>query len=147
MDSTRMVNDLITITSRLIAVMTAEVARLRNHDIKGVEKLQNEKGALARAYETLIRELAKHPEVLRDVAPALRDEMVNKAREFQRLLVQNEVALRAAKEVNARVLKAIADAVTESQKEREPAAYSRSGATEPARIARSPVSMTLNRTL
>ena len=145
MENTRLVNDLISITSRLITLMNAEVERLRAHDIKGVENLQSEKGALARAYETLIRELRKQPGILRDVAPALRDELVVKAREFKRLLVQNEVALRAAREVNARVLKAIADAVTESQK--GPDSYSRSGAHEAVKAARSPVSMTLNRTL
>jgi len=145
MENTRFVNDLISITSRLITVMNAEVERLRAHDIKGVEALQREKGALARAYETLIRELRKQPGTLREVAPALRDELVIKAREFQRMLVQNEVALRAAREVNARVLKAIADAVTESKKEH--VTYSRSGKADTTKQSRLPVSMTLNQTL
>lgn len=147
MDRTQLVNDLISITSRLIALMTAEIERLRAHDVKGVEALQSDKAGLARAYETLIRELRKHPGILKDVAPALRDEMVAKAGTFQRLLMRNEAALRAAKEVNARVLQAIADAVIESQKEN--VAYSRSGAAQAAKTGRasSAVSMTLNRTL
>ncbi len=145
MENSRLVNDLISITSRLIALMNTEVEKLRAHDIKAVETLQSEKSGLARAYETLIRELRKQPGILRDVAPALRDELVVKAREFQRLLVQNEVALRAAREVNARVLKAIADAVMENQK--GPESYSRSGAHEGAKQARAPISMTLNQTL
>jgi len=146
MDSTQLVGDLITITSRLAAVMSAEVGKLRAHDIKGVEALQGEKAGLARAYETLIRELRKHPGILEDVAPALRDELVGNANLFQRLLVENEAALRAAKDVNGRVLKAIADAVTETRKEN--ATYSRSGAADGGRTGRSaPVSMTLDRTL
>jgi len=147
MDSHQLVNDLITITSRLVTVMSAEVEKLRVHDIKGVETLQSEKAGLARAYETLIRELRKHPGILADVAPALRDELVGKANAFQRLLVENEAALRAAKDVNGRVLKAIADAVTESRKEN--ATYSRSGTADTGKTGRgaAPVSMTLNRTL
>ena len=47
MENSRLVNDLISITSRLIALMNTEVERLRGHDIKGVEALQSEKGALA----------------------------------------------------------------------------------------------------
>ena len=145
MENTQLVNDLISITSRLITLMNTEVEALRAHDIKSVEALQSEKGALARAYETLIRELRKQPGVLREVAPALRDALVIKAREFQRLLVQNEVALRAAREVNARVLKAIADAVTDSKK--EPVTYSRSGKPDSTKQTRLPISMTLNQTL
>ncbi len=147
MDTNQLVNDLVTITSRLIGVMGAEVEKLHNHDIKGVEALQSEKSGLARAYETLIRELRKHPGILMDVAPALREELVAIAKTFQKLLVDNEVALRAAKDVNGRVLKAIAEAVTESRKERT--SYSRSGAPEAGKSGRnaSPVSMTLDRTL
>lgn len=143
MNSTQLVNDLITITSRLIALMTAEVEKLRTHKIKEVEAMQSEKAALARAYETLIRELKKHPLILQDVAPALRDELVDKARDFQRLLLKNEAALRAAKDVNQRVLKAVSDAVTESRKEN--ATYSRSGTTAAGKGA--PVSMSINQTL
>lgn len=147
MDNTQLVNDLVTITSRLIAVMSTEVDKLHNHDIKGVEALQAEKSGLARAYETLIRELRKHPDLLKNIAPALRDEVVAIAKTFQRLLVENEVALRAAKDVNNRVLKAVAEAVTESHKERS--AYSRSGAPDAAKTGRNaaPVSMTLDRRL
>ena len=147
MDTTQLVNDLVTITSRLIAVMSAEVEKLHNRDIKGVEALQTEKSGLARAYETLIREVRKHPDLLKNVAPALRDEVVAVAKTFQKLLVENEVALRAAKDVNSRVLKAVAEAVTESRKDRH--SYSRSGTIEAGKSGRNaaPVSMTLNQTL
>jgi hypothetical protein len=147
MDKNQLVNDLISITSRLAALMGAEVEKLRAHDIKGVEALQGDKAGLARAYETLMRELSRHPDILKDVAPALRAELAGKAEVFHRMLAENEAALRAAKEVNGRVLKAIADAVTESRKEN--ATYSRSGAAAPGLTGRSapPASMTINRTL
>jgi flagellar biosynthesis/type III secretory pathway chaperone len=147
MDSTQLVNDLIAITTRLVMVMTAEIEKLRAHDIKGVETLQSEKAGLARAYETLIRELRKHPGLLQDVAPALRDELVTAANDFQRLLLENEAALRAAKDVNNRVLKAIADAVTESRK--ETATYSRAGTADLGKLGRgaAPVCVTLDRML
>lgn len=147
MDSKQLVNDLVTITGRLIAVMGTEVEKLRSHDIKAVEALQGEKSGLARAYETLIRELRRHPGILEDIAPALRDELIGIAKAFQKLLAENEAALRAAREVNGRVLKAIAEAVTESRKERH--SYSRSGALEAGKTGRhaDPVSMSLDRSL
>jgi hypothetical protein len=146
MDQTQLVNDLIVITSRLIALMTTEIEKLRAHEIDAVEALQREKVGLANAYETLIRELRRHSGILQELEPALRDELVAKAGEFQSLLVRNEAALRAAKDVNARVLQAIADAVIESQKQH--VSYSRSGKKQGTRVGREVgVSMTLNRTL
>lgn len=144
MDSTKLVNDLIAITSRLIVLMTAEIAVLRSNNIGKVQSLQSEKASLGRAYETLIRELRKHPQVMKDVAPVLRDELIDKARDFQRMLLRNEAALRAAKDTNQAVLKAVADAVAESRKEHSP--YSRPGrgggkSNEP------PVSVSIDQTL
>ncbi len=110
-----LVDDLITVTSRLVALMTNEIERLRAHRPREIEELQEDKAALARVYETLVRELSKHPEVLAELAPALRAELVAKAKEFQKVLVQNEASLRAAKEVNAHIIKAVAEAVAESR--------------------------------
>lgn len=145
MDSTKLVNDLIGITSRLIVLMTAEVALLRSNDIRKVETFQGEKASLGRAYETLIRELRKHPQVMKDVAPVLRDELIGRARDFQRLLMKNEAALRAAKDTNQRVLKAVAEAVTESRKERSP--YSRPGPAAGGKSSEPPVSVTIDQVL
>ncbi|MEE9139674.1 MAG: hypothetical protein V3U18_02740 [Alphaproteobacteria bacterium] len=147
MSSKNLVNDIIAITSRLVALMTTEIERLRAHRPHEIEELQEEKAALARAYETLLRELGKHPEVLAGLAPALREELEAKTEEFQKVLAQNEASLKAAREVNARVLKAVADAVTERQKENT--GYSRNGSIEnggPSRGAKAgPV--TLDQTL
>ena len=128
MDNDNMVNDLITITSRLVVLMTTEIERLRAHRPRDIEELQEEKASLARAYETLIRELSKKPEMLAGLAPALREELAARIGEFEITLVQNEASLRAAKAVNSRILKAIADAVAKSQAEH--AGYSKTGARE-----------------
>jgi flagellar biosynthesis/type III secretory pathway chaperone len=125
MDTQNLVDDLITITSRLVVVMGEEVERLRARRPRDIEELQEEKASLARAYETLIRELRKDPETLNGVAPALRAELMAATEKFQNTLIQNEASLRSAMEVNSRVLKAVADAVAESQKEN--AGYSRTG--------------------
>lgn len=143
MDSTKLVNDLIAITSRLIVLMTAEVAALRANDVKRAESLQSEKASLARAYETLIRELRKHPDTLRNVAPVLRDELVGKARDFQRMLLKNEAALRAARDTNQRVLKAVADAVLDGRKEHSP--YARPGAPARGKASEPPLSVTIDK--
>jgi hypothetical protein len=146
MASVQMVNDLITITGRLVVLMTKEIEHLRAHHVRDVEALQSEKTALARAYETLIRELRKHPAVLRDLAPAMKEELAVKADEFQRLLIENEAALRAAKDVNQRVIKAIADAVVAGQSSPRSYANLAGRVTERSlRAQATPVS--LNRTL
>ena len=144
MDNTRLINDLIAITSRLIVLMTAEIEALRSSDVRKADVLQKEKASLARAYEALIRELRKHPEAMRDVAPVLRDELVAKARDFQRLLLRNEAALRAARDTNQRVLKAVADAVTDSRKAVSP--YSRPGQPGAAKAHEPPVSVSIDKT-
>lgn len=144
MNSTKLVNDLIAITSRLIVLMTAEVAVLRSNDVRKVETLQAEKSSLGRAYETLIHELRKHPEIMKDVGPVLRDELIGKARDFQRLLMKNEAALRAARDTNRRVLKAVADAVTESRKELSP--YTRPGRSASGKSNEPPVSVSIDKT-
>lgn len=125
MTPTTLVDDLISVTSRLVTLMTEEIARLRAHRPREIEELQKDKVALARAYESLVREVGKQPQVLAGLAPALRAELVATAEEFQKVLAQNEASLRAAKEVNARIIKAVADAVAESRK-RNPG-YSESG--------------------
>lgn len=126
MDTRNLVNDLIAITSRLIVLMEKEVERLRTRRHRELAALQEEKASLARAYETLIRELRKDPATMRSVAPALRAELVAETEKFQSALARNEASLRSAMEVNSRVLEAVAEAVAESQ--RKNAGYSRSGA-------------------
>ncbi len=75
----------------------------------------------------------------------LRAELKAKTAEFQKTLAENEARLRAAKEVNARVLRAIADAVAESQKR---AGYSKSGASGEASKGAGPAGpVALDRTL
>ena len=125
MEAKTMVDDLITITSRLVHLMETEIARLRAQRPQEIEVLQAEKASLARAYETLVGEMRKHPDLLAELAPTLREELTAKTQEFQSVLAENETTLRAAKEVNARVIKAIADAVAESERTRP--GYSKSG--------------------
>ena len=128
MDTKNLVDDLITITSRLVVLMGEEVERLRARRPRDIEELQAEKASLARAYETLMRELSKDPETLKGIAPALRAELTAATAKFQNALIQNESSLRSAMEVNSRVLKAVADAVAENRTEN--AGYSRTGASD-----------------
>ncbi|MGB8274239.1 MAG: hypothetical protein WCF16_03105 [Alphaproteobacteria bacterium] len=146
MTNTQLVDDLITITGRLVVLMTKEIEHIRVHRVREIEGLQPEKASLARAYETIVRELRRQPGALTDLAPAIKQELAVKAQEFQRLLLTNEAALRAAKEVNAKVLKAIADAVVAAQN--ETGGYSKPAAgTRRAGHASPPTPITFNQTL
>jgi ribosomal protein L17 len=147
MASEQMVDDLIAITGRLVALMTTEIEHLRAHRTHEVEALQSDKAALARAYETIVRELRKRPGLLATLAPAIKAELAGKAHEFQRLLVANEAALRAAKEVNGRVLKAIADAVVASQKDKGGYTNLAAAGNRRGPMAKTAVPVSINRTL
>jgi ribosomal protein L17 len=91
--------------------------------------------------------LRKRPGLLATLAPAIKAELAGKAHEFQRLLVANEAALRAAKEVNGRVLKAIADAVVASQKDKGGYTNLAAAGNRRGPMAKTAVPVSINRTL
>ena len=115
MSTQRQVNDLLQVTSRLIAVLEREVELLRAVPSTGLEALQEEKSALTIAYETQARSLTGHPELLVALQPVLRAELKRVTGRFQSAVAANEVALRAARETTQRVLQAIADELDRSR--------------------------------
>ena len=104
------IDELIDVASRLTALMERENAMLAVHDTNGVPTLQDEKLALTRAYTTRVREMTKNPAQLKAVTQVVRAEMKTVLQRFDEVAKRNEIALKAAREVNDRVLKAIVDA-------------------------------------
>ncbi len=115
MDANNRLNDLITVTGRLVELLGRENEALRTHQTTVVHDLLDEKTALSRVYETRFKSLAEHPELLAQTDQDLRDQLVELAGEVEGLMAENAKLLRAAIEANRRVVELIADAVRGQQ--------------------------------
>lgn len=105
--------ELLAITSRLIACMEREVELLRSLKPQELRQLQSDKMALADAYRAFalaLREPAPESEAVDDV---LRQELVEATERFQAAVQDNLRALRAMRDVNERVMRAIVHALEE----------------------------------
>lgn len=139
-----LVRDLVAVTEKLNALMTREneiLAGLRPQDIK---TLQAEKIELSRGYEHFMQILRKEPGLLGGVAADLRAALRDATLRFEKVMTDNERALRAARTVSERLMKAIVSAVSEKQV--SAAAYSSAGVLNGAGPRRA-VAMTLNKQL
>ena len=147
MSTQSQVNDLLQVTSRLIAVLEREVELLRAAPSTEFEALQEEKSALTTAYESQARSLTGHPELLEALQPVLRAELERVTSRFQSVVAANEAALRAARETTQRVLQAIADEFCKNQ--RDNAGYTATGYDSTASYGggRQPVSIAIDRRL
>ena len=147
MNTQSQVNDLIQVTSRLIAVLEREVELLRATPSTGLEALQEEKSALTTAYESQARSLSGHPELLEALQPVLRAELRRVTGRFQSVVSANEAALRAARETTQRVLQAIADELDKNRCNQ--AGYSAQGRAAPSsrNTSRPPLSIALDERL
>lgn len=119
-------DDLLQVAARLTALMERENEHLAKHEPAGVMALQDEKLALTRAYTTRVRDLQRDPSTLAAITGAVRDEMRKAFARFDEVARRNELALKAARTVNEKVLKAIVDAANAQQP--RVSGYSRTGA-------------------
>ena len=147
MNTNSRIDEIIKITSRLIALLDREVELLRGTRSSELEALQKEKSTLTAAYESQARSLAGHPELLVALQPVLRAELERVTGRFQSAVSANEVALQAARETTQRVLQAIADELDRNQ--RDKAGYSATGYGSTASYGggRQPVSIAVDRHL
>ncbi len=147
MSTQSQVNDLIRVTSRLIAVLEREVELLHTLPTSGIETLQEEKSALTAAYESQTRSLSGSPELLEALQPVLRAELKQVTGRFRSTVSANEAALRAARETSQRVLQAIADELDKNRCNQ--AGYSAQGRVTPSsrRTTRPPLSISLDQRL
>jgi hypothetical protein len=105
--------DLLAITSRLIVCMEREIELLRTMQPKELRRLQEDKTALADAYRAFVLAL-KEPDMAADsVTDVLRDELAEATERFQASLADNLRALRAMRDVNERVMRAVVQALEE----------------------------------
>lgn len=125
-DIKTLIDGLIEIASRLIAVMEKETALLREMRPKDIVSFQDEKARLIRSYEERARALRADPSQLAEISEAVRQELGKTIRHFEHAAEINAKALAAAKEANERLLQSIVKAVTE--KRADTPTYSSDGA-------------------
>jgi hypothetical protein len=93
-----------------------------------------------------MRDIAAEPGMFNAIEPELRDELAEAARQIDSSAQENKNAVRAALELNARLVQVIADAVMKSAP--NAAGYTNTGAAPAgAGVARTPRPATLNQSL
>jgi hypothetical protein len=144
MNRTERVSDLLAITSRLIACMEQEIALLQRMRAQDIGPVQAGKAALADAYEAHLAALREPAGGEERIDPALVQELTRATERMQAAVAENVRAVRAAREVNDKILKAVVAAVQQDQA--KPSAYGRPGAAAAAAARRTatPVSVSLN---
>lgn len=149
MTETTRVRDLIAVTGQLITLMNREADLLEAMKAEKISEFQKEKGLLAERYANLVKELKGEPELMKAMADAVRAELKEMLNQFNLAAKRNEKALRVAREVNERIVKAIIDATQQQRAAVGP--YSTAGlqgASAAGKATRAkPLSMVVDRSL
>lgn len=115
MDPTNRVNDLITITGRLVDLLDRENSALVNNQNKDLSEILDEKVTLGRVYESRILGLAEaSSDAIDSVDLELRDRLRGLGNKANDLIEENAKLLKVAIEANRRVVNMIAEAVKAS---------------------------------
>ena len=115
----------IDVTKSLIDVLAEENEALSTASIERIVELQDAKQTAAELYETRVREITSQPDILDRTAPALRNELDRVNQAFETAASRNANALRAAMEMNRRLVGTIAQSV--EQQRITAAGYTQSG--------------------
>ena len=114
MEPLEQITVLMTLMKRLAQVMDHERAVLRSMRIEALPEIQEEKEALAEAYEIELGRLRCSPETLAALDPAVRHKLGEAMRSFQESVTANLNALLAAQSVVEKVLRNIGDSLARS---------------------------------
>jgi hypothetical protein len=129
MEPLEQITVLMTLMKRLGQVMEHERAILRSLRVDVLPDIQEEKLALAEAYEIELARLRCSPEAVAGLDPRVRAQLHDAMRSFQECAALNLNALRAAKASVDKVLQSIAGSLAQSLP--VPADGSRPAAAEP----------------
>ena len=111
MEPLEQVTILMALMKRLVQVMDYERAILKSMRLDVLPDLQEEKSALAEAYEIEVARLRCSPDALATLEPHVRAELHEAMRGFQESMRTNLQALMAAQEVVERVRRNIGDSL------------------------------------
>jgi len=109
-------NDVLETSLRLSDLITAEVASLRAMRPRDIAPLQEEKAHLAARYDESLRRLRHDPESVKAVDPGRRDQLRRAIERLRGLVGENLRAIDAARTVNEKVLRTIAEAVARQRR-------------------------------
>ncbi|HFD17136.1 MAG TPA: hypothetical protein ENJ38_12650 [Rhodospirillales bacterium] len=109
MEPLERVSALLALMRELKAVLERENALLRSMGVEELRALQEEKLALADAYEVEVRRLRRSPDFIGSLEPEARELLAEATRELQATMRTNVSALAAAKLVVERVARHLAE--------------------------------------
>ena len=109
------VTELLAITSRLIGCLQQEMEAIRAMRPEALKQMQVEKIALADTYRAFTLALKEPTEQNQAISAALKDELVEATERVQAAVVENLRALRAMRDVNERVMRAVVSALDDKR--------------------------------
>ncbi len=118
MDPLERASVLLTLMRELRAVLERENLLLRNMGLEELRSLQEDKHALADAYEVEVRRLRQSPDFVASLDPEVRATLEEAMRALQETMRRNLNALGAARLVAERVARHIAEAASTAALER-----------------------------
>jgi len=95
--------ELVSIASRLTALLERENECLAKFDVRGISGLHEEKQALTQTYCLRVHELKKDPLALAAVTATVRDEVKKVMARFDEVVKLNERALKSTRDVPERL--------------------------------------------
>jgi flagellar biosynthesis/type III secretory pathway chaperone len=111
MTPNELADQLIAAGQSLIGVLDEESAALASARVSRVGELHEQKETAVASYETIMKALGQHPGFLDETSPATRQALMTMKESLDAASSRNINALRAALEMNRRVVKTIASSV------------------------------------
>jgi Skp family chaperone for outer membrane proteins len=115
MSKSSRVTELLAVTSRLIACLQQEVEAIRAMRPEKLKKMQVEKVALADTYRAFMLAMKEPRDESHAISEALKDELVEATERVQAAVSENLRALRAMRDVNERVMRAVVSTLEEKR--------------------------------
>jgi hypothetical protein len=109
------ITELLAITSRLIGCLQQEMEAIRAMRPEALKQMQVEKIALADTYRAFTLALKEPSDENQAISGALRDELVEATERVQAAVTENLRALRAMRDVNERVMRAVVSTLEEKR--------------------------------
>jgi hypothetical protein len=115
MSKSSRVAELLSLTSHLIACLQQEMEFIRTLRPDAVKDMQVEKAALADTYRAFMLALKEPSPEAEAISVALKEELVEATERVQASVAENLRALRAMRDVNERVMRAIVSALDDKR--------------------------------
>jgi hypothetical protein len=115
MSKSARIAELLSLTSRLIACLQQEMEFIRSLRPDAIKEMQAEKAALADTYRAFVLALKEPGPEADAISVALKDELVEATERVQAALAENLRALRAMRDVNERVMRAVVSALDDKR--------------------------------